>query len=238
MHNGEIAGYTRTPEEVVRNAAQQNCASISYTYVEPTIFFEFALDTARLASEQGIKNIFVSNGYIGPEATREIAPFLNANNIDLKAFTDRFYREVCGARLKPVLECINLMKGLGVWLEVTTLLIPGWNDSDQELRDIADFIRSVDPNIPWHVTRFHPTYQMTDREATPLTTLERARDIGLAAGLNYVYTGNLPGLEGENTFCPECGATLIARTGFRAEITGMKQDSCRSCGMKQAGIFS
>ena len=236
-HNGEITGYPRTPEEVVRNAAQQDCASISYTYVEPTIFFEFALDTARLANEQGIKNIFVSNGYTAPEATREIAPFLNANNIDLKAFTDKFYREVCGARLKPVLDCIYLMKELGVWLEITTLLIPDWNDSDQELQDIADFIRSVDPDIPWHVTRFHPTYQMTDRGATPLATLERARDKGLAAGLKYVYTGNLPGLEGENTFCPGCGATLINRTGFSAEITGMLQNSCLSCGMKQAGIF-
>jgi pyruvate formate lyase activating enzyme len=238
MHNGEITGYPRTAGEVVRNAAKHNCASISYTYVEPTIFFEFALDTARLASEQGIMNIFVSNGYTSPEATREIAPYLNANNIDLKAFSDRFYREVCGARLQPVLDCIRLMKELGVWVEVTTLLIPDWNDSDQELQDIAEFIRSVDPNIPWHVTRFHPTYQMTDHNTTPLSTLERARDIGLAAGLNYVYTGNLPGIEGENTFCPECNATLISRTGFRAEITGMEKDSCHSCGMKQAGIFA
>ena len=237
-HQGEIAGYSRTPEEVVRSAVKQNCASISYTYVEPTIFFEFALDTARLAHEQGIMNLFVSNGYTSPEATRAIAPFLNGNNIDLKAFTDKFYREVCGARLQPVLDCISLMKELGVWVEVTTLLIPGWNDSDQELQDIAEFIRSVDPNIPWHVTRFHPTYQMTDRNSTPLATLERAREIGLASGLNYVYTGNLPGLEGENTFCPECNATLITRTGFKAEITGIDKDSCRSCGRKQAGIFS
>ena len=238
LHNGEIAGFLRTPEEIVETAKKQGCKSISYTYVEPTIFYEFAFDTARLAKEQGIKNIFVSNGYTSPEATREIAPFLDANNIDLKAFTDKFYKEVCGARLKPVLDTIILMKELGVWVEVTTLVIPGWNDSDKELQDIARFIRSVNPEIPWHVTRFYPTYKMTDRGGTPTETIERARKIGLAEGLKYVYTGNLPGLEGENTFCPECSEKLITRTGFKSSISGMKKNKCIACETEVAGIFT
>lgn len=237
LHNKEIAGHLRTPDEIVESAIKQGCRSISYTYVEPTIFYEFAFDTARLAKERGIKNIFVSNGYSSPEATRKIAPFLDANNIDLKAFTDKFYKEVCGARLQPVLDTILLMKELGVWVEVTTLLIPGWNDSDQELRDIAAFIKSVDPEIPWHVTRFYPTYKMTDRDGTPTETVERAREIGLSAGLKYVYTGNLPGLEGENTFCPECGKKLISRTGFQASISEMEGNKCTACETEIAGIF-
>lgn len=238
QHPGDIPGQLRSPAEVVTAARNNACASISYTYVEPTIFYEFALDTARLAHEQGIKNIFVSNGYTGPEATREIAPFLTANNIDLKAFSDRFYQEVCGAKLRPVLETISLMKELGVWVEITTLVIPGWNDSDQELTEIANFIRALDPQMPWHVTAFHPTYKMTDREATPPATLKRAREIGLAAGLKFVYTGNLPGAEGESTYCPNCRETLIERRGFLAKAAGLADNTCRACATIIPGIFS
>lgn len=237
-HGGTIPGIERTPEEVVAEAKKTDCASISYTYVEPTIFYEFALDTARLAHEQGLKNIFVSNGYTGPEATREIAPILTANNIDLKSFSDRFYREVCGAKLRPVLETIRIMKELGVWVEITTLLIPGWNDGDEELEEIANFIHSIDPGMPWHVSAFHPTYKMTDRPPTPAGTLKRARGIGLAAGLKFVYTGNLPGNEGENTICPNCQETLIARTGFWSRSVGMSGEACRACGTRIPGIFS
>lgn len=236
-HGGTIPGRERSPAEVVAEAGKAGCASISYTYVEPTIFYEFALDTARLAFEQGIRNIFVSNGYTGAEATREIAPVLTANNIDLKAFSDRFYQEVCGAKLRPVLETIRLMKELGVWVEITTLVIPGWNDSDDELTAIADFIHSIDPEMPWHVTAFHPTYKMIDRPPTPAATLKKAREVGLAAGLKFVYTGNLPGDEGENTSCPNCRETLIARTGFWSRPVGLTGDSCRACGSRIPGIF-
>jgi len=236
-HAGDIPGRERSPAEVVAAAKDNGCASISYTYVEPTIFYEFALDTARLAYEQGLKNIFVSNGYTTPEATREIAPLLTANNIDLKAFSDRFYREVCGARLKPVLDTIQLMKELGVWVEITTLVIPGWNDSDEELESIANFIKSVDPEIPWHVTAFHPTYKMTERPATPISTLNKARKIGLAAGLKFVYTGNAPGNGGENTSCPNCQSPLIVRNGFSSKPTGLTGDTCRACGTRIPGIF-
>jgi pyruvate formate lyase activating enzyme len=236
-HHNEIPGIKRSPSQVVEAAKNSNCASISYTYVEPTIFYEFALDTARLAHEEGLKNIFVSNGYTSPEATREIAPILTANNIDLKAFSDRFYQEVCGAKLRPVLETIRLMKELGVWIEITTLVIPGLNDSDDELENIANFIRSIDPGIPWHVTAFHPTYKMIDRPPTPSSTLKKAREIGLTAGLKFVYTGNTPVTEGENTYCPNCRETLIARTGFWSKTAGLTGDSCRACGTRIPGVF-
>jgi pyruvate formate lyase activating enzyme len=237
LHAGEIPGTERTPAEVVAAAQRDGCASISYTYVEPTIFYEFALDTARLAYEQGLKNIFVSNGYTGPDATREIATVLTANNIDLKSFSDRFYQEVCGAKLRPVLETIRLMKELGVWVEITTLIIPDWNDGDDELEAIANYIRSVDPEMPWHVTAFHPTYKMLDRPPTPTATLKKALEIGQAAGLKFVYTGNIPGDEGENTICPNCQETLIARTGFWSRAVGLTSDRCRACGTIIPGIF-
>ena len=236
-NRGEIAGRKTTPAQVVEAALSAGCSSISYTYVEPTIFMEFAIDCARLAKEAGLANIFVSNGYTSEEAARAMAPFLDANNIDLKSFSDSFYREICGARLQPVLDTIALMKELGVWVEVTTLLIPGLNDSEAELAEIAGFIAGVDRNIPWHVTRFHPTFKLTDRPPTPVSSLHRARQAGLAAGLRHVYTGNLPGDEGENTFCPACGNLLVARTGFSARIPGMDKGRCRKCGEEIAGVW-
>ena len=231
-------GRDRTPQQVVDDALRYDCKSISYTYIEPTIFFEFAYDTAILAHEAGLKNIFVSNGYTSPEATRKLAPYLDANNIDLKGFTEKFYHQVCGAKLAPVLDTIGLMKKLGVWIEVTTLIIPGWNDSDQELRQIAEFIRSVDANIPWHVTRFYPTYKMTDRHPTPVETLRRARQIGLDAGLVYVYEGNVPGEGGENTYCPGCGEIIVHRSGFMADTANLVDGACRLCKRPLAGVFS
>ena len=238
LHHGELAGAERTPAEVVAAARAAGCQSISYTYVEPTIFYEFAFDTAKLAHEAGLKNIFVSNGYMGPEAAREIAPYLAADNIDLKAFTDKFYKEVCGARLQPVLDTIKLMKELGVWLEITTLIIPGWNDSDAELKDIAGFIAALSPDIPWHVSRFWPTYRMLDRPPTPAETLRRAREIGLAAGLNYVYVGNIRDADGENTKCPQCRQAVIERNGFQITANRLQDGNCPACGTAIAGVFS
>ncbi len=237
LYGGDIPGTVRSAEDVVEAAQQSDSKSISYTYVEPTIFYEFAYDCARLAHAKGIKNIFVSNGYTGPEATRELAPVLAANNIDLKAFTDRFYKEVCNARLQPVLDTISLMHQLGVWVEVTTLIIPGWNDSDGELADIANFIHTISPEMPWHVTRFWPTYEMTDRPPTPHETLRKAREIGLNAGLKYVYVGNVPDMAGENTYCPQCGKTVIERSGFSILANRMEDGHCPACKAKVAGIW-
>jgi pyruvate formate lyase activating enzyme len=237
LHEGSIIGNSATPEEVVAAARNYGCSSISYTYIEPTIFFEFAYECAQLAHEKGIKNVFVSNGYTSPEATRKIAPVLDGNNIDLKAFTDKFYREVCGAKLAPVLETIRLMKELGVWVEVTTLVIPGWNDSESELQEIARFIKSIDPEMPWHVTRFHPTFKMTDRGATPASTLKRAREIGLSEGLRYVFVGNIPGDGGENTICPSCRRSVVERVGFSIISQHLKDGKCGYCGEPIAGVY-
>lgn len=237
IHDGAIPGRERTPARVVAAARAGGCRSISYTYVEPTIFYEFAYDTAVLARAAGLRNIWVSNGYLGPEAGAQLAPLLDAANIDLKAFSDRFYREVCGAHLQPVLDTITLFKQLGVWLEITTLIIPGWNDSPAELEEIARFIARLDPAIPWHVSRFWPTFKMIDRSPTPPTTLLQARKIGLAAGLQQVYLGNLPTREGENTVCPGCQATLIQRDGFRVVANRLQQGRCPRCSTTLAGFW-
>jgi len=231
-----IPGNTVSPEEVVIAAERAGCRSISYTYTEPTIFFEFALDCARLAHERGIKNIFVSNGYTGPEATKAIAPFLDANNIDLKG-SDEFYKKICGARQRPVLDTIKLMKELGVWVEVTTLIIPSHNDSDEILGGIIEFIKSLDAAIPWHVSQFYPTYELLDQPRTPVQTLRRARDMGLAQGLKYVYEGNVPGEGGENTYCPDCGELLIHRVGYQILKNNLRDGACFKCSSVIEGVW-
>lgn len=232
-----VPGTLRSPEYVVASAVSSGCQSISYTYVEPTIFFEFAYDCCVLAHARGLKNIFVSNGYMTEKTTRKLAPVLDAINIDIKAFHDDFYRQICGARLQPVLDTVRLMHELGVWVEITTLLIPGLNDSEAELAEIAEFIVSIDPSMPWHVTAFYPTYKLTDRPATSVLSLQKAREIGLAAGLKYVYEGNVPGSGGENTLCPSCQTRLISRLGYRIEENRLVDGSCSECGERIAGIW-
>ncbi len=237
--DGTILGRQLMPDEIVANALAAGCRSISYTYTEPTIFFEYAYDTAVLAHREGLKNIFVTNGYITEEALSFLNPYLDAANIDLKGFTDSFYREVVGgAVLGEVLESIRLHKRLGIWLEITTLIIPGLNDSDDELASIARFIADeVGCDTPWHVSSFHPTYQMTDRSWTPLATVRRARQIGIAAGLRYVYEGNVPGEAGESTCCPGCSIPLVTRRGFRVEELLVRDGKCPSCGFALDGVW-
>lgn len=231
----EIPGQNVTPEDVVQSALKSRSQSISYTYTEPTIFFEFALDCAKLAKVKGIRNVFVSNGYTSPDAARMIAPYLDANNIDLKG-SDRFYREICGARLEPVKNTIRLMKDLGVWVEITTLIIPDHNDSDQDLWDITAFIASLDPEIPWHVSRFYPTYKLNDKPRTPIASLRKAVEIGRRAGLKYIYEGNVPG-EGETTFCPACKTGVLTRFGYTITDSRMKEGRCANCNAAIAGVW-
>jgi pyruvate formate lyase activating enzyme len=232
-----IAGWDLPPDEAVRRAKESGSLSISYTYTEPTIYFEYALDAAKLAHEEGLKNIFVTNGYMTPEALDAFSPYLDAANVDLKAARDDFYKEVCGARLGPVKESIRKMHSMGVWVEVTTLIIPGLNDDADGLRDIARFILSVGPEIPWHVSAFYPTYRMTDRPRTPASKLTEARKIGLEEGLRFVYSGNVPGDEGENTFCPGCGHLLIERFGFRIVRNNIEDGHCPRCNETIQGIW-
>jgi pyruvate formate lyase activating enzyme len=197
--SGKIIGDELTPEEIVDDAKRLGCKTIAYTYTEPTIFFEYAHDTAELAHQEGIRNIFITNGYTTSEAIRKIAPYLDAANIDLKFFSEDFYQKVCGARLQPVLDNIKLYKELGIWIEVTTLIIPKYSDDENHLEGIAEFIRSNGVDIPWHVTAFYPAYKLLDVKPTPTESLRKAREIGLKAGLRYVYEGNIPGEGGENT---------------------------------------
>ena len=236
-NDGEIPGDRMTPSEVVTNAMNAHAKSISYTYVEPTIFYEFAYDCGEIAKKQGLKNIFVSNGYMSKEAATHLAKVLDAINIDLKAFSDNFYKTVCKARLKPVLKTIELMYELGVWVEVTTLVIPGWNDSKEELKQLATFIKKIDPGIPWHVTAFYPTYKMLDRPPTPPETLHLAREIGLEAGLNFVYEGNIPGKGTENTYCPGCKELVIERYGFTILKNYLNEGRCPKCNSLLPGLW-
>jgi len=236
-HNGIIIGDLCSPKDVVGAAEKGKCKSIAYTYTEPTVFFEFAFDTAKLAHEKGIKNVFVTNGYMTSEALRMISPFLDAANVDLKGFTNSFYKEICGSSLEPVKETLKLMKKLGIFVEVTTLLIPGLNDGAEELKELALFIAdSLGTDTPWHISRFHPTYRLTDRPSTPVESIANAREIGIKSGLRYVYTGNLPGDKGENTFCYNCGKILIDRLGFSIIKNVLKNGCCPYCGTQINGI--
>lgn len=234
---GCIAGRDRAPAEVVALALAQGCETIAYTYTEPTVFFEFAWETAGLAHERGLKNVFVTNGYMTAEALDLLAPRLDAANVDLKAFRDDFYRRQCRARLEPVLETLRKMKALGIWVEVTTLLIPGLNDGEKELTALAGFIHSLGPETPWHISRFHPMYRMQQTPPTPAASIHRAAELGRAAGLRYIYSGNLPGDLGENTFCSHCGRMLIGRRGFTVVTRDLDAGSCPGCGTRLDGIF-
>jgi pyruvate formate lyase activating enzyme len=233
-----ITGQDVAPDQLVQTARRSGCESIAYTYTEPTVFLEYALDTARLATENGLGNVFVTNGYMTAEALQATQPYLNAANVDLKSFSDEHYQRVCGARLKPVLNSLELMKKLGIWVEVTTLLIPTVNDSDAQLRQIARFIYELGPETPWHISRFYPTFQMTDLPPTPLESVRRGREIGQEAGLKYVYTGNLPGDEGESTFCPGCQQRIIHRQGYAILETQLTAGRCGRCGTPIDGVFS
>jgi pyruvate formate lyase activating enzyme len=234
----EIPGRDLPPVEIVRRAQAAGCRSISYTYTEPTIFYEYAFDTAVLARQAGLGNVFVTNGYITPEALEHIAPYLDAANIDLKGFSEKFYREVAGATLAGVLDTLKVYKRLGIWIEVTTLIIPGHNDDEADLKGIARFIvEELGSETPWHVTAFYPTYKMLDRPPTPVSTLRRARQIGLKAGLKYVYEGNIPGEGGENTICPGCRRTVIERRGFRLGTVSLRDGRCGFCGVPLDGVW-
>ena len=235
--SGLIMGDETSPEAIVDGALKADCKSISYTYTEPTIFFEFAYDTAKLAHEAGLSNVFVTNGYMTAEALDMIHPYLHAANVDLKAFNPDYYKNLCSAKLEPVKESLIKMKALGIFVEVTTLMVPGLNDDPKELEALAGFLaESLGPETPWHVSRFHPTYRLKDRSPTPMGTLITAREIGLSAGLRYVYTGNVPGEEAENTFCYQCGKAVIQRWGFQIKKYDIDSGRCKSCGAEIDGV--
>lgn len=231
-------GRAIPPQTIVDQAISNDCQSIAYTYTEPTIFFEYAYDVFRLAAAAGLKNIFVTNGFMTPEMLDLASPYLDAANVDIKAFKDETYRTLMGGRLEPVLESCRRMKALGVWLEITTLIVPGVNDDPEELQSLADFIsRDLGSETPWHISRFYPQYKMTEPAPTPLSSLNEARQMGETAGLKYIYVDNASTIN--ETHCKNCDFLLIKRSGFSVDCVGLNdQFECTNCGTRLDGVFN
>ncbi len=223
------------PEETIKLAREYNCFSISWTYNEPTMWFEYTYDSAILAQKADIKTVYVTNGYMTPEVLELINPYLDAANVDLKGMSEGFYKELCDARLQPVLDNIQFMHENGIHLEVTNLIIPGYNDSDDDMKALVKFMaEEVGVEVPLHFSRFHPDYQLKQVQPTSIKTLEMARDMAFEAGMRYVYIGNVPGHDGENTRCYECGELLIERNGFKVvdkRLAKNKRNKCPRCGV-------
>ncbi len=236
----QITGHELPPERIVELAIENGCDSIAYTYNEPIIFFEYTYDTAKIAHQKGLKNIYVTSGYETHKAIDLLEPYIDAMNIDIKSFSDEFYKEVCGARLKPVLEAVKYAHQKGIWIEITTLLIVGKNDSDDEIRSIARFIADIDTSMPWHLSAFHPTYKMLDAPRTPKSALQRAYNIAKEEGLKYVYIGNINHQDYQSTYCPNCGKIVIDRGGEVEYLIDNKLDdngNCPYCGYNIEGIW-
>ena len=235
--DGLIMGNPTSPREVVNAAIQRKCRSISFTYTEPTLLFEFALHTSEIARNEGLKTIFVTNGYMTKKAIETLSPFLDAANVDLKGSSDDFYRKYCSARIEPVKETLRSMKALGIFIEITTLVIPGLNDTAADFESISRFIaEDLGRETPWHVSRFHPAYQLTDHRATDPRSLSLARDIGIRNGLCHVYTGNIPGDEGEHTYCHQCGKKIIDRFGYTMREFHITNGACAFCKAEIHGV--
>jgi pyruvate formate lyase activating enzyme len=234
----DIGGEETTPGDVVKETIRAGCKSISYTYTEPTVFMEYALDISKLAMKEGIRNVFVSNGYMTEDAVKLFAPYVQADNVDLKSFSDRFYKEVCQASLEPVLSTLKRLVRSGVWVEVTTLIIPTINDDPNELKQIAQFIKDeLGGHIPWHVSAFHPEYKLAYLPPTQAKTIKKAHEIGKDEGLKFVYAGNMPHGDYENTYCQKCGQALIIRRGFQVTTNEVIDGKCRFCGEGIEGVW-
>ena len=228
----EIPGENLSPQQIVKLAIENKLPSISYTYTEPTIFLEYALDTMKIVKSQGLKNAWVTNGFLSKEALELIAPYLDAANVDLKSFDEKFYQKNCGGKLQPILDTLKLMKKMGIWTEITTLVIPSLSDSNENFNDIAQFIyRELGSETPWHVSKFSPkiSWKLQHLPETQLETIEKACQIGLETGLKYVYSGNIIGQASEDTYCSKCNTVNIDRTGYQI-VRLDKNGFCYKCG--------
>ncbi len=236
---GDVPSVQLMPEDIVSLAKRTGSSTIAYTYVEPTVFFELAYDTSKLAVENGLANVFITNGYMTKKALKKISPYLHGMNVDVKGNENMYLKYMGGVHLKPVLDTIKYAKKLGIWVEVTNLVIPRLNDDDETIESIIDFVKKTDKDMPLHFTAFHPDYKMVDRPPTPRETLVKAREKALEEGLHYVYIGNVaPGDPYENTYCPNCGELLIERHGFQVTKMNLTPDGrCPKCGEKIAGVW-
>ncbi len=235
----QLDSMEATPAMLLDGARRVGARAIAYTYSEPTVFYEYMLAIARYTSAAGIPNLVVSNGYIQEKPLRELAPHLAAYKVDLKAFTEDFYREQCNGSLAPVLATLRTLKSLGLWTEIVTLVIPTLNDDEASNRAMCAWIlENLGPDVPLHFTRFHPTYKITNLPSTPAATLERLRALALESGLHYVYVGNLPGHAGESTYCPACGERVIERHGYLVAEVTLKAGRCPKCATAIPGVWS
>lgn len=234
----DIPHYDLPPREVVDRAISNGCASIAYTYTDPIIFYEYMLDTAKIAREKGVKNVLVTCGYMNPGPLYEMTPFIDGANIDLKGFSENFYREVTGGSMKPVLESIKYMYQHGVIVELTNLVVPTLNDDLQEIKKMCEWIVSeVSPDVPLHFSRFQPNYKLQHLQATPYETLQQAHDVARESGMKYVYIGNVYQTEGQTTYCPQCRTALIQRAGYRIVDNKLSGQTCPECSETIYGHF-
>ena len=236
----ETENYHLSPEEIVEKTIENNCKFIAYTYTEPTVFYEYMLDIAKLARAKGLKNTMHSCGYINPQPLRELLKYMDAVNIDLKGFTEEFYAKIgLLAQLKPVLETLKIIKEEGVWLEITNLIIPNFNDDPQKIKEMCIWIKeNLGDEVPLHFSRFVPNFKLQNLPPTPIEKLEEAYKIAKDVGLKYVYIGNVPGHKGENTYCPNCGKIVVKRIGYEILENNIKDGKCKFCGYKIAGRWT
>lgn len=234
----QVPAIRMMPEEIVKAAIQNKCGSIAYTYTEPTVFYEYMYDTAKLAKTKGLRNVMVSNGYINQAPLKKLCKHLDAANIDLKVFNSEKYLRLCGGRLEPVLETILALKKQKIWIEITNLVIPGWSDDCGEIKIMCEWlVKNGLEGVPLHFSRFTPLYKLSNLCVTQVETLENARAIAGKAGMKYVYIGNVHGSEGENTHCPKCSEIVIKRLGFNADTSALAKGRCRFCKEKIAGVW-
>jgi pyruvate formate lyase activating enzyme len=235
----QTRNYYLPPEELVDLAVRYKAPTIAYTYSEPIIFYEYMYDTAKLGHTKGIRSVMISGGYIKEKPLIDLVKHMDAVKIDLKAFTEKYYEEVCHGELKPILDCLVTLKKEGIWTEIVYLVVPTLNDREDEIDDMSAWILdNLGPDVPVHFTRFHPMYLLKNLPSTPVKTLEMARRTALKKGLNFVYIGNVPGHEGENTYCPQCGKVLIKRTGFSILSNDVVSGKCKHCGKTIPGVWS
>ena len=235
----QVRSTTVTPKQMVDVALERKVPVIAYTYSEPVIFYEYMFDTAIEGRKRGVDSVMISNGYILEQPLRDLVPHLAAIKIDLKAFTESFYRDSCSGELKPVLEALQLIAKLGIWLEIVVLVIPTLNDNPDEIKQMSRWIKSeLGPDVPVHFTRYHPTYKITNIPPTPVSTLERCHGIARSEGLHYVYCGNVPGHPTESTYCPRCEKTVIKRFGYSILEKNLKGNACANCGQAVPGVWS